>query len=353
MRLIPFAFPPVGLALVVGLTSACSMDDTAVPPPASQGSTQGGAAGSSSTMSSTIAAGGGGPAGTGGSTGLAGSGDIDATSASDATQGNDAGAQADVGTSTSDASSSAGDARVDGSGEGGACPGLFCEDFESGQVDPTRWNVQTAGGATAVVQQKIVAHGRYAAQFHGLPMPSGAPQAYAYFITKGAPAALQTHNFGRAYFYVAPKQTSVDTGLIFGGTTGFPKPTYMSIASHNSGWQLGFIKLQGSPGGEVQAYPKGVQPVATWTCLEWEFNDQPDTNTTWVNGQLLGTLDPNHIDYPPGHTPGSPLFNGMSSGLIGTFADFGFGFYDWHPSGFVFDVYYDDIVLDTQRVGCL
>ncbi len=33
--------------------------------------------------------------------------------------------------------------------------------------------------------------------------------------------------------------------------------------------------------------------------------------------------------------------------------DFGFGFYDWHPGNFPFDVYYDDIVLDTKRVGCL
>jgi hypothetical protein len=44
----------------------------------------------------------------------------------------------------------------------------------------------------------------------------------------------------------------------------------------------------------------------------------------------------------------------MSSGLIGAFTDFGFGFYDWHPQGRpAFDVYYDDIVLDTKRVGCL
>lgn len=355
LRLTPFAFPHVAFVLVVGLTGACSMDDTAAPSQttagSTQSSTQSGAAGSGTSASSTITSGVGGSVGTGGSNGLAGSGGND--SVPDAAQGSDTGAQADVGTSASDAPTSTGDARGGGSGDGGACPGLFCEDFESGQVDTAKWSMQTAGGATAVVQQKIVAHGKYAAQFHGLPMPTGASQAYAYFITKGAPAALQTHNFGRAYFYVAPKQTSIDTGLIFGGTTGFPKPTYMSIASHSGGWQLGFIKLQGSPGGEVQAYPKGVQPVATWTCLEWEFNDQPDTNTTWVDGQLLGSLDPNHLDYPPGHTPGTPLYNGMSSGLIGAFTDFGFGFYDWHPSGFAFDVYYDDIVLDTKRVGCL
>jgi hypothetical protein len=185
-------------------------------------------------------------------------------------------------------------------------------------------------------------------------MPSGgATQAYVYLLTKSVPPALRIHNFGRAYFFMTPKPRSNNIGLAFGGTSGFPKPTYMSIASHNGGWQLGFIKLQGSPGGEVQAQPADVMPVATWMCLEWEFNDQPDVIGFWRDGQAVGTLDPNHIDYPPGHVPGAPLFNGASTGLVGGFTDFGFGFYDWHPGNFAFDVYYDDIVLDTKRVGCL
>ena len=43
----------------------------------------------------------------------------------------------------------------------------------------------------------------------------------------------------------------------------------------------------------------------------------------------------------------------MTSGLVGAFVDFGFGFYSWHPDGKAYDYYYDDIVLDTKRVGCL
>ena len=67
----------------------------------------------------------------------------------------------------------------------------------------------------------------------------------------------------------------------------------------------------------------------------------------------IGSLDPEHVDYPAGHVSGTPIFNNMTSGLVGGFTDFGFGFYDWHPGGFDFDVYYDDIVLDTKRIGCL
>ena len=38
-------------------------------------------------------------------------------------------------------------------------------------------------------------------------------------------------------------------------------------------------------------------------------------------------------------------------GLIGVFDTFGIGFHDWHPAK-AFDVYYDDVVLDTKRIGC-
>ena len=236
---------------------------------------------------------------------------------------------------------------------GAACTGVFCEDFETGKVDPAKWTTKIAGEATVTIQQQIVAHGRYAAQFHSPDPQMGSPQDYVYIIASNAGPGLTVNNFGRAYFYTNPKPVSQDTGLIFGGTAGFPSPNYMSVASNGSGWQFGYIQLMSSPQGEVQSYPTAHMPVATWMCLEWEFNDQPDTINVWGDGQLIGTLDNNDIDYPSGHAAGAPLYNGKNSGLIGSFVDFGFGFYDWHPGTVGFNVYYDDIVLDTKRVGCL
>jgi hypothetical protein len=195
---------------------------------------------------------------------------------------------------------------------------------------------------------------RARAQFHGVASP-GAPDC-VYLITKSALPALQKHNFGRAYVYLSPQRDDIDMGMIFGGTAGFPKPTYMSIANHATGWQLGFIKLSGSPTGETQTYPPGAIPVATWTCLEWEFNDDPDEMNVWGDGKLIGSLNKNS---PVGYCGGAcsqpaTLWNGMDRGLIGSFDAFGFGFYDWHPSGRpAFDLFYDDIVLDSKRVGCL
>jgi hypothetical protein len=227
------------------------------------------------------------------------------------------------------AAGSAPDRGGDGAaGARGSCEGVFCEDFELGQIDPAKWSAPAMGGATMTVQTKTVAHGRYAVQFHGAARPSS--NDYVYLITKIAPPALQKHSFGRAYMYMSPQRNDIDMGLVFGGTAGFPKPTYMSIANHGTGWQLGFIKLSGAPGGETQTYPPGDIPVAKWMCLEWELNDNPDEMNVWGDGKAIGTLNK---DSKVGFCSGgcsqpASLYDNMNSGLIGAFTDFGFGFYD-------------------------
>jgi hypothetical protein len=333
------------LGLVANLSFGCgNAGSSPNMPSGASGAASSGAAGST---------GGSGTASGAGSGSVAASGSSGTGIGSGAAAGSGAQADASEPDGSRDAASSGGDTDATG-GDGGVCPGLFCEDFEQGQLDPSKWDIPppTLGAEAPTVQQKNVAHGRYAVQFHAVASP--AAKDFAYILTKSLPSALQTHNFGRAYFFISPRPQSADMGLVFGGTLGFPKPTYLSIANHASGWQFGFIKLQGSPGGEVQAYASSPIPMMTWTCLEWEFNDQPDSINVWGGGVAIGSLNDQHVDYPGGHVPGAPLFNNMSSGLIGGFAQFGFGFYDWHASGRpAFDLYYDDIVLDTNRVGCL
>jgi hypothetical protein len=240
------------------------------------------------------------------------------------------------------------------------CAGLFCEDFEQGQIDPAKWDLQVGAGGTAMVQQQTAAHGKYAMHVHGLAGPSD----YALIVTKNAPAVLQGPNFGRAYFFITPKPlTSGHTQMVFAGTIGtgpaigpgpFPKLRYMEVANINGGWQIGFDLLDVAPLIEEVFYPSGSPqvPTATWTCLEWQFSDAPDVINLWIDDKAIGTFDESHVSYPAGHVQGSPLYNGKSSGLIGAFTEFGFGFHDWHPNK-AFDLYYDDIVLDTKRVGCL
>jgi hypothetical protein len=228
-------------------------------------------------------------------------------------------------------------------------------------IDPARWDLKTGGGGTAIVQTAKVSHGKYALQVHAL---GGVAEDYAQIVSKGAPAGLNGTHFGRANFFTTPKPlTSGHTSMVFAGRNGtgsangpgpFQKLRYMEVSNIHGGWQAGFDLLDIAPLVEEVVYPAGSPQVPTdvWTCLEWQFTDTPDTVNFWINGKLIGTFDDQHVSYPAGHAPGTPLYNGSSTGLIGGYELFGFGFHDWHP-GMAFDLYYDDIVLDTKRVNCM
>jgi hypothetical protein len=226
------------------------------------------------------------------------------------------------------------------------CSHVLCEDFESGQVDPGKWSVATSGGHTVTVQQDKAAHGQYAALFHAPANATG----YDFIIAKNGPAQLRLHHFGRAYVFVTPKLPVGHTGLMFAASSGFPKPKYLEVAGIRGGWQLSYLNLASAPTGETafhigcpnneRCVPDLQMPVKTWMCMEWEFNDQPDQIALTVNGKPTATASP--IEFGNGTTD-----------LVGGFTDFGFGFYDWHPDAYAFDVYYDDIALDTKPIGCL
>jgi hypothetical protein len=276
----------------------------------------------------------------------------------------------DAGTETSSLDAADTNSEGDATGEAGDsggdatspdCAGLLCEDFESGSIDPQKWNTVMGGGGTMTVQNQVVAHGHYALQVHGQAGPSD----WALLVARNVPPALKgTATFGRAYFWISSPVTSGHTQMVFAGNTGggaangpppFPKLRYMEVANIGGGWQLGFDLLDVAPLVEEVAYPKGQVSTGKWICLEWQFDDMPDHITMWLDGMPSGTFDDTDIGYSspnPIPKPGTGIYDGQSTGIIGGFDTFGFGFHDWHPNK-PFDIYYDDLVLSATRVGCL
>jgi hypothetical protein len=53
-----------------------------------------------------------------------------------------------------------------------------------------------------------------------------------------------------------------------------------------------------------------------------------------------------------GTKSGGTFYQGKTSGIIGLFDTFGIGFHDGHPAKALDVYYYDDVVLDTKRIGC-
>jgi len=308
--------------------------------------------------------------GNGGESGT-GSGPDAATGAAGESGGGSGGAAAipDGGASGSGGSTDAGAGGAAGSSTGGPCVGLFCEDFEQGQLDPAVWDIQTGSGGTEMIAQDIVAHGKYALHMHG----TGAGGDFALIVSKNMPKALQGAGpiFGRVYLY-STSVSAAHVELGFAGTTHDPTVqasvttkgmnfNYMEFADYNNSWQLGFDLFAPDPAiakgfVEEASYPPmhDKPPSMKWSCVEWEFGDDPEKMVLWVDGTQIDQFDAAHIDFTSTarSAPGTVL-NGKDSGIIGGFTAFGFGIHSYGKSPLGVDRYYDDIVLDTKRVNCL
>lgn len=224
----------------------------------------------------------------------------------------------------------------------GACPGLFCEDFERGELDTLVWTrTQLSSGNTAEVATDMVAHGKYAMHFH-----AKAASRYSMILHDGLPAALNKHYFGRLYFYASgfPTESGGHTAYVTSSNTldGFPdQDHHLEVASYYEKsmptWQMTYW----TGDGPEYIASGGMIPTGKFFCLEWEFNDQPDSIAIWVDGDAKQGASFKSI-------------NNGESGLLGSMTSLGLGFRTWHPMGAPdIDIYIDDVVLDVQRVGCL
>ena len=245
---------------------------------------------------------------------------------------------------------------------------VFSEDFESGRLNQAVWKTTELGNATVTVQQTQVAHGKSALQIH---YPKG-EKSFAFVVASHLPDSVRNHFFGRAYLYISPTMPAGHDVLLNAGTPGYPISNFLEIGA--SGGKNVMVSYQQNaaniPRNETIA--RGVvYPVGRWFCLEWEFQDHPDRVTTWIDGEPAGELkdfvvkpraprapkaDPNAItdaDDAPAPAPVAPLpADVLGIDLVKGFSDFSFGFHAWGAGAKEdFDIYYDDIVIDTKRVG--
>ena len=212
---------------------------------------------------------------------------------------------------------------------------LFSEDFESGKLSPDVWVQNVTGNNTIEVESEKVAHGNFALRVR-CPTPSN--QTWAFIMASHLPDALRQHVFGRAYMYITPAPPARHTIFIMGGTPGFPYNRYQEVASANGRWQLTYVDLH--PAGNNEDYHSGgTPPLNRWFCLEWEFNDHPNHATIWVDGQLI--YETNFVS----------RITRASTDLVGNFSELALGFRLWGAAPQAFDIYYDDIALDTKRIG--
>lgn len=212
---------------------------------------------------------------------------------------------------------------------------ILCEDFENG-LDSLKWPVMDMNYATVVVDG--TQHHRGANALHA-NMPA--------LTTDGS-----TVNAGADIRHDAttlPSPVFVRAFVMF--SSAQPQSTEEFMVVQQSASPYYGLQLELDTGNAAYALTDWtVSPTfyavstlgaaaATWNCIEWEL-DPPASGTTttntdvWVNGTEVSSL---HL----ANTPMSDLE------MLG----FGIGFYQV-TSLPAYDVWIDDIYVDTQPVGC-
>ena len=79
-------------------------------------------------------------------------------------------------------------------------------------------------------------------------------------------------------------------------------------------------------------------PAEKCLCLEWEFNDNPNSITLWVDREKVDEKALTFRELGTRH-------------LVGEFRQIAVGARLWGNAAEAFDVYYDDLAEDTKRIG--
>jgi hypothetical protein len=204
---------------------------------------------------------------------------------------------------------------------------LACEDFESGAPASIWFPGQTQG--TVTVDTSRPHRGLYAMHSQTSAAASGATVKADLTESSSFPAPPSL--FVRAWYYLPVQPAS---GFEITGVAQQASP-YAGLAVYQTG---GFLSVQNTVNGAFHASNSVPFPSGRWTCLEWEVDFAGTQQYRfWIDGSEVTDL---HIVEP---TQPSPPVN-----LFGTGLDF-YGLTAAQPA---YELWIDDLILSSSRIGC-
>jgi hypothetical protein len=298
-----------------------------------------------------------------GAAGVAGGATGAAGSATTGAGGSDAGVSAvdtatEVpGTQADTGGPATGDANLPPATEGGSgqCPAgaLLCDDFEkytSAADLAAAWTV-TATGATLKVEASKPFKG---AQGVHISAPGGTPVGS--LMKQGAPLFPIAGNsfFGRLMVWV----NQVPTGGVHWNNiqSSGVMPNSTQTSKYGWGGMFGTIMagytIRNAPTDAAAVVDCSKSSTMTlppkrWVCVEWQFDGAGNEMHYWFDGQLLADVDVIKTGSkcvtpePPGGLWQAPVFNNLTIGWL-----------QYQSSGVAIDMWMDDLVVNTTRVGC-
>lgn len=218
----------------------------------------------------------------------------------------------------------------------------LCEDFETGTLDKTLWEV---GGNEAIIETGKSMRGSHSAHFHT------DNNGFSFIKEKKTFPAVNNTFWGRMFFYVDALPVTPDYAhftIIEGAGSGDS-----SFVREGGQYRKFGVGTDNGPSGDwtnIDADPTKASakeiPEKAWMCVEWLYKgDTNETRFFWdgVEHPSLYTFpkvahgDKPNVDY------NLPNFNSVWVG---------WWMYQNNPVPDHFDVWIDEIAIDKARIGC-
>ena len=278
-----------------------------------------------------------------------------------------AGGSASTGAAAAGGSAGVGGSAAGGSaGAGGAggnasavalCPegALFCEDFEAAAVGALGAPWRTDVNAATVNVDEVQAFSGTKAVHVNAPQAGTYHRGY-FALDQGSSAgifpAVATEMYGRAMVYLPVLPNApVHWTFIQGegpAAAGTHNALYRYGGQHENGAQL-MANYETTAGVSTDCWDHSATllPVAEWACVEWRFSVASNEMQFWLNGTELADI---HVTE-------------MGEGCIGNalngqwlappaFETLYLGWEHYQQTMNPIDLWMDDIVVNTERVGC-
>jgi hypothetical protein len=221
------------------------------------------------------------------------------------------------------------------------CPGVACLDFEMQNF--AGWIPMAQGGPAAEIGTEQVHGGTYAMHLANPTCESGGSNCKSWILRR-------LNNFGgvmwgRMWLYLATGAPANHGGVVKAfGPLVCPECTNIQTDWYEVGFQggnyLGNWHQADNTGAPMEKTSSSSVPYAsgTWQCVEWQFDGAASADP-----QIF--VDGTQVAYDNvGATPAVRAIDSFSSVTI--------GFTMYHDTAGPADMWVDDIVIATERVGC-
>lgn len=216
---------------------------------------------------------------------------------------------------------------------------VLCEDFESGTIRTNIWTKSTKNTANVDISGAQVKQGNHALRVTLPPVGGG----QAYIAVQNVFPVAGNRLFGRVYFYATPDVVGVHNEALYAvgplNYNGESGDAYYRLSAGGNANKFG-SRYNHASITEHGGLKKGSHtiPINQWICIEWDYDGPNNRMKYWFNGVEEPTMTVTGTESPLWKAP--------------TFQAFNLGFKTVQQGEQLMYVYYDALVLDTERVGC-